>query len=404
MSSTVLVRLSGRDRPGITAGLMRLLAEAGIDLYDVEQVVVRDRLILGLLVGAPGGLAGLDLVRRFGSEHELQVDLEVVDDAAQATPARAVVTVIGPRIDPEAFGAVAEAIAGAGGNIDRIVRLSRYPVVSYELAVGGGDLSGMRRDLLEASRSHAFDVAVQAEGIERWAKRLAVLDVDSTLIQDEVIELLAAEAGRGAEVRAVTAAAMAGEIDFAEALAARVGLLEGLDELAVERVRRRIRLTPGARTFVRTLKRLGMKIAIVSGGFTLFTDRLRDELELDHAFANRLEVVSGRLTGRLVGPIVDRARKATLLRQVADLEGIPLEQVMAVGDGANDLDMLAAAGLGVAFNAKPLVRAAADTAVTVPYLDAILFLLGIRRDEVEAGSPGTGQGGRVVPIPGLPPV
>jgi phosphoserine phosphatase len=210
------------------------------------------------------------------------------------------------------------------------------------------------------------------------------MDVDSTLVQGEVIEMLAAEAGCEAEVAKVTAAAMAGELDFEESLRARVALLSGLPVDAVERVRAAVRLTPGARTLVRTLKRLGYAVAIVSGGFTAVTDDLVETLGLDHSLANVLEVADGRLTGRVAGDVVDRAAKAAALRSFAAAEGLTLAQTVAIGDGANDLDMLAAAGLGIAFNAKPIVRQAADTALSVPFLDAVLFLLGITREEVEA--------------------
>jgi phosphoserine phosphatase len=394
--STILIRVSGRDRPGITAALMDRLAAGGAEIFDVEQVVLRGRLTLGVLVDVPEGATTVKDVLFLGWERDLQVDFEIVEDQPEVPQPRSVVTIIGPRVGAEAFGAAASAIAGAAGNIDRIIRLSRYPVVSYELAVRGGDLDGMREALLRVSSELPVDIAVQAEGLDRRAKRLVVLDVDSTLIQDEVIDLLAEEAGVVERVRELTAAAMTGSVDFERALRDRVALLEGLDREALDRVWAKVRLTPGARTFVRTLHRLGMKVAVISGGFTEFTDRLRLDLGLDHAFANQLEVVDGRLTGRLIGPIVDRARKAEILRDVADAEGIPLEQTVAVGDGANDLDMLAAAGLGIAFNAKPVVRTAADTALRVPYLDAILFLLGIRRDEVDPSEP--------VPVDGLPPV
>jgi phosphoserine phosphatase len=256
-------------------------------------------------------------------------------------------------------------------------------VYAYEFRVTGAEPITLRRHLGEAAAAHRLDIALQPEGIGRRAKRLVVLDVDSTLIQDEVIELLAAEAGSLGPVRDITTRAMSGEIDFETALRERVMLLQGLDLAALERARGAMRLTPGARTFVRTLKRLGYSVGIVSGGFTHFTDRLAEELELDHAFANELEVADGRLTGRVVGPVVDRARKARLLAEFAAAEGIPLEQTVAVGDGANDLDMIAAAGLGIAFNAKPVVQQAADMTVNVPYLDAILFVLGVTRDEVE---------------------
>ncbi len=384
---TVLVRCTGRDRPGITTGLLGVLAHAGVELYDMEQVVVRDRLTLDLLVGMGDDDDVLKDLLFHGWEHGLALDFEVVEEGGGAPPTptnRAVVTVIGQVLAPAALAAVTGAIAAGHGNIDRIQRLARHPVVAFEFVVVDGDIDRMRVALIEASRTHEVDVAVQRESLERRGKRLVVLDVDSTLIQDEVIELLAAEAGCGAEVAEITARAMAGELDFEESLRERVSRLAGTEADVFERVGDQVRLTPGARTFVRTLKRLGYTVAVVSGGFTPITDRLAAELGLDHAIANTLEVVDGRLTGRLLGSVVDRAGKAEVLRRIAAAEHIPLEQVVAIGDGANDLDMLAAAGLGIAFNAKPVVRAQADTAVSVPYLDAILFLLGIRRDEVES--------------------
>ena len=204
------------------------------------------------------------------------------------------------------------------------------------------------------------------------------------MIQNEIIDLLAEEAGTGAEVAAITERAMAGELDFRQSLEARVAHLTGLDEASLDRARDRVQLTPGARTFIRTLKRIGFRVAIVSGGFTHLTDRLASELCLDHAYANTLEVVEGRLTGRVIGELVDRKAKADILGRIAAAEGISVDQTVAVGDGANDLDMLNVAGLGIAFNAKALVQEAADTAVNVPYLDAILFILGVRREDIEA--------------------
>lgn len=384
VTSTILVRVSGADRPGITAGIMDVLAADGVRVADVEQVVLQGRLNLGILIEVPEGQATIKNLLFFGWERGINLDFEVVDGAQPVRGPESVVTVIGAAVGPEAFGSVARAIADCGGNIDRIARIASYPVISYELAVSGGDVGLMRRALGAASKQHNVDLAVQAEGLFRRAKRLVVMDVDSTLIQDEMIELLAAEAGCADQVAAITAQAMRGELDFEESLRERVALLRGTPAETLDRVAGRIRLTPGARTFVRTLRRLGMKVAIVSGGFSVFTDRLRVELGLDHAVANHLEIEGGVLTGRLVGTIVDRAGKARLLRDIAEAEGIPLNQTVAVGDGANDLDMLAVAGLGIAFNAKPVVREVADTAVTVPYLDAILFLLGIRRDDVEA--------------------
>jgi phosphoserine phosphatase len=404
---TLLVRCTGRDRPGITTGLLGVLAQAGAELLDMEQVVVRQRLTLDLLIGLGEGDDVLKELLFHGWEQGLQMDFEVVETADEPAPRpRFVVTVIGQQLQPGALQAVTGAIAHGGGNIDRIDRLSRYPVVSYEFVVVGGDADRMREVLLSASAEHGVDVAVQRESLERRAKRLVVMDVDSTLIQDEVIELLAAEAGCEADVADITARAMAGELDFEASLRERVARLEGTPVEVLQRVSERVRLSPGARTFVRTLKRLGYTVAIVSGGFTAVTDQLKEQLGLDHAVANELEIADGRLTGRVVGTIVDRPGKALVLRRIAEAEHIPLEQTVAVGDGANDLDMLATAGLGIAFNAKPIVRAQADTAVSVPYLDAILFLLGIRREEVDAADADDPAlaGLERIPVPGTPPV
>jgi phosphoserine phosphatase len=241
----------------------------------------------------------------------------------------------------------------------------------------------LREQLALRAAKLGVDVAVERSGLHRRAKRLVVMDVDSTLVQGEVIEMLAEHAGCGPEVAAVTEAAMRGELDFAESLRARVRLLAGLDAAALTDVRRDLVLARGARTFVRTLKRLDYRIAVVSGGFTQVIDGLVADLGIDYSAANTLEVVDGRLTGELVGPVVDRAGKAAALERFAREAGVPMSQTVAIGDGANDLDMLARAGLGIAYNAKPLVRDAADAALNVPYLDAILFLLGISRQEIE---------------------
>jgi len=381
---TILVRISGQDGPGITAGLLDLLSLGGAQVYDMEQVVVRDRLTLDLLVGLSAEHQTLKDLVFFGRQRDIDVEFEVVEDQPTPSPGpRFAVTLLAPDLSADALAGATAAIAGAGGNIDRILRLSDYPVMSYEFIVSGADFDHLREELLAASQAFRLDIAVQPEGLQRRAKRLVVLDVDSTLIENEVIDLLAQEAGQVEAVAAITQRAMQGDLDFADALRSRVAALRGLDSMALERVAQQICLTPGARTFIRTLKRLGYEIALVSGGFEFFVRALGEDLDIDHTYANRLEIEDGVLTGNIEGPIIDRAGKAALLRRVAAERGIPVEQTVAVGDGANDLDMLAAAGLGIAFNAKPAVRAAADTAVSVPYLDAILFLLGIRREDVE---------------------
>ena len=379
-----LVRLSGSDRPGITAAVLAALDTAGVVLHEMDQLVVRGNLTLDLLVEAGGASDLTSTLAPLAQELAVRLDIEPAPPPRPVSPApaRSVVTVIAPRLTAGALAAVTGAIASAGANIARIVRLAHRPVCAFEFRVSGGDTATLRSVLLDAAASHAVDVAVQPERLERRAKRLIVLDVDSTLIRDEVIELIADEVGRGEEVAAITERAMAGELDFAASLRARVALLAGADVGALDRAAARVRLTPGARTLVSTLKRLGYTVAVVSGGFDHVVGPIAEQLGIDHAVANRLEVVDGRLSGGLVGPILDRAGKANELVRIAGLERVPLEQTVAVGDGANDLDMIAAAGLGVAFNAKPVVRAAADTSVNVPRLDAILFLLGIPADEI----------------------
>ena len=384
-SQVILLRVSGPDRPGLFAALLNVLTAGGANIQDVEQVVIRRQLTLGIVMEVPPGQDLLKDLLLFGWEQRVTVEFDVVDPVPSVHAGAHAVTVLGRKLTPSMLAATATAIADGAGNINRIVRLSRYPIYSYELMVTGGDPDAIRRNLLSvAAANPEFDVAVQREGLARRAKRVALLDVDSTLIQDEMIDLLAAEAGCEEMCQKLTDQAMHGEIDFETSLRERVRLLAGLDEAALERVWDQVTLTPGARTFVTTLQRLGYAIAIVSGGFTRFCNRLKHNFDLDYAFANTLEMVDGKLTGNLEGPIVDRGRKAEILCEVAAAEGVSAEQVVAVGDGANDIDMLTAAGLGIAFNAKPKVRQAVETSVSVPYLDAVLFLLGVSREEVEA--------------------
>jgi phosphoserine phosphatase len=385
--TTLLVTLTGRDRPGVTSRLFGVLAAHELTVLDVEQVVIRGRLILGVLL-ACGGAPDLTAIHRQVADlaADLGMDVEITMGSGEQPPRRRGslhVTVLGSPLRPGVVAAIAGRIAATGANIDRIGRLAHGPVTCIEFDVSGADPVTLRATLAQESVQLGVDVAVQRGGLHRRAMRLVVMDVDSTLVQDEAIELLAAEVGCEPQVAELTAAAMRGEIDFAQALRDRVALLAGLDVAVIDKVLSNLRLAPGARTLIRTLKRLGYRCGVVSGGFTQFTDWLTAELGLDYAAANTLEIEGGRLTGRVSGEIIDRPGKERALREFAAQAGVPLSQAVAVGDGANDLDMIAAAGLGIAFNAKPAVRSAADTSLSVPHLDAILYLLGISRHDVE---------------------
>jgi phosphoserine phosphatase len=389
--TSLLITLTGRDRPGVTSRLFGVLARHPLIVLDVEQVVIRGRLVLGVLLGcdSPPDLTGIHaavsaLAADLGLDAEITTGSAAGDQGSRG--GRLHVTLLGSPLAPAAITAIAGRIAASGANIDRIGRLAQQPVTCIEMDISGGDPGLLREDLARAAVEHGIDVAVQRGGLHRRALRLIVMDVDSTLIQGEVIDLLAVRAGCAAEVAKITAAAMHGELDFAASLRERVSLLAGLDFAVLDEVRAGLRLTAGARTLIGTLSGLGYKSGIVSGGFIQVIGPLAAELGIGYVAANELEISAGKLTGRLCGPVIDRAGKAAALRRFAADAGVPLSQAVAVGDGANDLDMIAAAGLGVAFNAKPLVRDAADTSLSVPYLDAILYLLGISSDDVAAES------------------
>ncbi|QDH10884.1 phosphoserine phosphatase SerB [Nocardioides dongxiaopingii] len=397
-TDTLLVTLSGKDRPGVTSAVFAALSGAGVEVIDVEQIILRRRLILGVLVTAPREWRKVArVVEDTAAALGMQVEVErgSGDNRSRGT-GRSHVTVIGSPLRASQMAAIAGRIADSGGNIDRIERMARYPVTAIDLDVSGSDPETLRSLLAPEAARQGVDVAVQPANLLRRGVRLIVMDVDSTLIQGEVIEMLAAHAGHEEEVAGVTEAAMRGELDFEESLRARVSLLAGLDVAVLDTVYDGIVVTPGVRTMVRTLRRLGYRFAIVSGGFSQITDRLAADLGIHFARANELEILDGRLTGRIVGPVVDRAGKAAALREFAEKVGVPVAATIAIGDGANDLDMLNAAGLGIAYNARPVVQRAADTTVNVPYLDTILYLLGISREEIEAAD---AEAGIVTPAP-----
>ena len=385
--TTLLITLTGRDRPGVTSRLFAALSGHELSVLDIEQVVIRGHLVLGVLCASAGPPDLTAIHRKISAlAADLGLDAEITTGSSDppGRRGRLHVSLLGSPLSPAAINAITGRIAASGANIDRITRLAQDPVTCVELDVSGADPAALRSELSREAVQQHVDVAVQRGGLQRRAMRLIVMDVDSTLIQDEVIDLLADRAGCAAEVAKVTEATMRGELDFEASLRERVALLAGLSDNVLAEVRHALRLTPGARTLIRTLKRLGYRCGIVSGGFTQIIDPLAAELDIDYVAANVLETADGKLTGRVSGPVIDRAGKAAALGRFADLAEVPLSQTVAVGDGANDLDMIAAAGLGVAFNAKPVVRDAADTALSLPYLDTVLYLLGISSDEVEA--------------------
>jgi phosphoserine phosphatase len=387
----VLITVTGVDQPGVTSALFEVLSQYRIELLNVEQVVVRGRLTLGVLVSAAPEVAdGTALATEVTAAIHgvgLDVTIERSDDAPIiAVPSTHRIVVLGRPVAAAALGALAREIAEIDANIDMIRGVSDYPVTGLELRVSvpAGAAGRLQFALSQVAAQQRVDVAFQDASLSRRTKRLIVFDVDSTLIQGEVIEMLAARAGAGDAVAAITESAMRGELDFAESLHHRVATLAGLPAGVIDEVAEQIELTPGARTTLRTLRRLGFKCGVVSGGFRQVIAPLADELKLDFVAANELEIVDGKLTGRVTGPVVDRAGKADALREFAERAGVPLEQTVAVGDGANDIDMLATAGLGVAFNAKPALREVADASLSYPYLDTVLFLLGVTRAEIEA--------------------
>ncbi|MEZ7951561.1 MAG: phosphoserine phosphatase SerB [Halioglobus sp.] len=397
MNHILLITISGEDQPGFTAGLTAILADHSVSILDIGQSVIHATLSLGLLVELSENYAGeqvVEAVRNFALERDLRAVTSVVSPESYSYwveaqgLARYIITLLARKITSDQLARVTAVISKHGLNIDSINRLSgRIPLgeppalskACVEFSARGSirDSAVFRRELLEVAGVLEVDLAFQQDNMYRRTRRLVAFDMDSTLIEAEVIDELAKLAGVGEQVSAITERAMRGEIDFSESFRARVALLEGLEESALDRVASELKITEGAEHLISTLRMLGYKTAILSGGFTYFAKHLQARLGMDYVYANELDIAQGVVTGKIQGEIVDGARKAQLLRQLADDLGIDLQQVIAVGDGANDLPMLSIAGLGIAFRAKPLVQKSAEQSISTLGLDAILYLLGI---------------------------
>lgn len=398
MKKVVLINLSGCDKPGITSAVGEILAQYQVNILDIGQAVIHQQLNLGLLVELneqhDHAAVVLDIERRAQSMSMTVTFDEVSVDSynewvGQQGKTRHIVTLLAKKITAEQLMAVTSVGATHGLNFDNITRLSgRVPLdfvdqqtkASVEFSARGDvtDLQSLRQAFMELSTSLDADIAVQEDNLYRRNRRLVCFDMDSTLIDAEVIDELAKEAGVGEQVAAITEAAMQGEIDFNESFKQRVALLKGLDESVLQSIAERLKLNDGAEKLIYYLNRLGYKTAILSGGFDYFGRYLQQRLGIDYVYANQLDISDGKVTGQVTGDVVNGERKAQLLKQLADKEGLSLEQVVAVGDGANDLPMLSIAGLGIAFRAKPLVKESAQQSISQLGLDAILYLIGFR--------------------------
>ncbi|MCP5142248.1 MAG: phosphoserine phosphatase SerB [Chromatiales bacterium] len=405
MSEVILIQVSGIDRPGITVALTEVLAQYGIDVLDIGQSVIHDTLSLGLLVEVPTEATTCPMFRDLlfrAHELDLNIRFNPVSDAdyehwvAEQGRHKHIVTLLGRAIRAEHIARVSAIVAGHGLNIDQISRLSgrvsrradadparQKACIQMTLSGPVDDLPTLHADFLRLGQALDVDIAFQEDDIYRRNRRLVCFDMDSTLIQCEVIDELAVEAGVGEQVAAITESAMRGELDFKESFRRRLALLEGMPESVLAKVAERLPITDGAERLICNLRKLGYKVAILSGGFTYFAEHLQRRFGIDYVHANQLDFVDGRLTGKIKGEVVDGARKAALLREIAAREGVKLEQVIAVGDGANDLPMLSIAGLGIAFHAKPIVKEQARHSIATIGLDGVLYLLGMRDWEVD---------------------
>jgi len=379
---TGLILVSGEDRPGITESLMQTLSAFSVTIIDIEQLVIRDRLLLTVLLSLDEAHAEA-ITEDLGVLQE-QIGLDIAIDFTQQDSTKISgetlrVVVVGNAIKPSGLAAVASQIAKLGGNISAIKRTAVDPLISIELelSIPNNSLKAVQGALASVAIENKIDLAVEPGGLQRKSKRIVMLDMDSTLIEQEVINLLGQAAGKSSEIEAITDKAMAGDLDFKTALIERVSLLKGLDHNILSQVRDRISLTKGAKKLVDELHQQGHKVGVVSGGFIEVIEPILKSLEIDFYRANKLKIQDGVLTGEIDGPLIDSHAKRIALEEFADQEQVQLEQTVAIGDGANDLEMIKAAGLGIAFNAKPKVAAAADTTISNQDLSTVLLLMGI---------------------------